>query len=277
MNATPTAASESADPCDAVSDRIRAGGQLDGELATHAASCETCSMLMAFGQPPSADVPPTADFDLGALEQSVDEALSKETGFRAWLRERPTRVRVLFAALGALVMPLFWLFGSVRPDISVYPGLRLVLDLALFVLPIAVLLPLVVRPMHRRALPGWVRPALVVVAVLTVLTFASLPIAHWDHPASRLGVGDDLARRAIACFGTGFVSGLPVLIWVWLLSRRGGGPWPFAVLATVLAAMVGVVAVYLHCPLTSPVHLTLGHATVVLPFILLALLGRARE
>ena len=233
---------------------------------------------MAFGQPPAG--PPAGsdlDLDLAGLQQSLDGALSKETGFRAWLRERPTSVRVAFAAAGALVMPLFWLLGSVRPDISVYPAVRMVLDLTLFVLPIAVLLPLVVRPMHRRALPGWVRPVLVVLAVLAVLVFASLPIAHWDHPESRLGIGDDLAKRATACFSTGVASGLPILIWVWLLSRRGGGPWPFAVLATVLAAMVGALAVFLHCPLTSPVHLTLGHATVVLPFIVLALLGRARD
>lgn len=276
MNTSPTAASASADPCDAVSDRIRAGVQLDAGLATHAASCETCGMLMAFGQPP-AGPPAGPDLDLAGLQQSLDGALAEEKGLRAWLRERPTRVRVAFAAVGALVMPLFWLVGAVRPDLSVYPAARLLLDLTLFVLPIAVLLPLVVRPMHRRALPGWVRPALVVVAVIAVLVFVSLPIAHWDHPESRLGIGDDLAKRATACFTTGFVSGLPILIWVWLLSRRGGGPWPFAVLATVLAGMVGVLAVFLHCPLTSPVHLTLGHATVVLPFIVLALLGRARD
>ena len=120
------------------------------------------------------------------------------------------------------------------------------------------------------------RPIVVLISVVAMLVIAASPVAHWDHPASQLGVGEDLSRRAVACFLTGSFSAFPILVWTRMLSRRSGRLWHVGALGAIAAAVVGSLAVFLHCPLTNPLHLTLGHVTVLLPFIGLGLLGRGR-
>ena len=257
----------SVDLCDAVRDSLRASSALPSALLEHVGSCELCTAAT------HAELPVAP---WGA--QSVPlPSLADERGIRAWLREQPTRSRLLIAIGLAAAVPLFWLLAGRRVDFGVYPVGRLSLDLALLLAPMVLTFPLVFRPLHRRAVPQWVGPALVFSAVAAVAVLVTMPAAHWAHPASQLGVGDDRNARALACFMTGAGSAGPVLVGLWVLSRRGQPLWRLGTLAAVLAGMVGGLSVFIHCPLTSPTHLVLGHATVMLPFVALALLSRSGE
>lgn len=264
----PTSESESiVDLCDAVRDSFRTSAALSPALSEHVAGCPLCSAVT------QANLPTVA---LPAADALQPPSLAGERGARAWLREQPTRVRLAMATGLAIAIPVFWLLGAPRADLGVYPLARLSLDLGLLLAPIALMFPLVFRPLHRRAVPQWVGAVLVFSALVATVVLVTMPAAHWAHPASQLGVGDDRNARAFGCFLTGAGSAGPLLVGLWMLSRRGQPLWRLGAVAATLAGMVGGLSVFLHCPLTSPAHLVLGHATVMLPFVALALLSRSR-
>lgn len=262
------------EPCGRVRLAVQSGASLTPDLMAHARECSVCASVMGMageGAEALALTEPDADAAvLETIESALGTQLQRDTGVRAWLRSRPTGVRVAIVVAGAAVMPMLMLLASRRADFSVYPRLRQLLDLMLLVVPMTAALLVWKRPLFRRSPPPWLAPALVLAAVVAVVVLVRLPVAHWDHPASRLGIADDLPRRALACFLTGLVSGLPTLVLLSLVSRRGVR-WGLGGLAAIFAALVGGLAVYLHCPLTSLVHLTLGHATILVPFLLVAL------
>jgi hypothetical protein len=47
--------------------------------------------------------------------------------------------------------------------------------------------------------------------------------------------------------------------------------------AGLIAALTGNLALQLHCPASDPMHLVLGHATVVLPFLALEAVARLKS
>lgn len=279
MNAqsSPGAASADQDACDIVRDAIRSGSPLSEESVGHVAACAACSSFSSWasgsGAAGTSDRAPQW-LEMSGVQAAVDEQINADTGVRARLRAMPTRARAGLVVGLAGFIPLYWLVASRRVDLSVYPTGRLLLDLTLLASPIVLLTVLTVRPVHRRQWPSWTAPVAVAVAIAAALSLTSMPAAHVDHPASLLGTGDDMVPRALACFTTGALSGLPLVAWIWMVSRRDRPLWKVGALGSMLAAAVGGLSVFFHCPLTSPLHLTLGHATVMLPFLVFALVGR---
>ena len=109
-------------------------------------------------------------------------------------------------------------------------------------------------------------------AVLLPLVSGLLPVAHTLHPESLLGAGDDLMGRASACFVFGLLSAAPTAALLTLLSRQSGMDILRLALVAGAAGLVGVLALVVHCPITQPIHLLLGHGPVVLGMIALYLL-----
>jgi hypothetical protein len=169
------------------------------------------------------------------------------------------------------------LLTTPRPDLGVYPMLRLPIDMLALFVPAAIAAWLVLRPLHRSTLPRWVEPAAIAIGIIALWLVVVLPAPHHDHPASLLGVGDDFLPRARACFTMGTITGIPILIWVRALSRRIGPPWGLTAAIAILAALVGALSVFLHCPLVSPRHLAAGHASIIVPFFVAWALGSWRE
>jgi hypothetical protein len=88
-----------------------------------------------------------------------------------------------------------------------------------------------------------------------------MPPAHWEHPVATQGIGSDWARRAAACFFFGALFGLPILLSI-LAVDRGLGRTNVALLGAASVGLTGNLALQLHCPLTHPLHLVPGHATI---------------
>lgn len=246
-------------------------------LTEHVADCSACEALVSGGVPLAEaldDSAPMPGFD--ELLAQVEAAVDQERGPVAWLRSRSTPVRALLVALGAALVPgLVWLTWT-RVDIHAYPPQRWALDLAVLVLPLALVLAVVLRPLYRPAWPRWVEPALLAVTIAAVLIGPMLGGAHHDHPASLAGTGPHLLPRAGVCLGLGTLMGLPILAWLTVLGRQERGWSRPTSLAAVAAGVTAVFAIFLHCPIVAPEHLLLGHASVLVPFVLLGLMGLRR-
>lgn len=264
--------------CQRVHAALREGRALEDDpaLDAHRAACPPCAALAAGGAPlvgalAGEGLPAPVDAWLPALEAAV----ARERGPVAWLRSRPTATRTALAALGAGLVPLgVWLAWR-RVDAAAYPAARLGLDVAVMAGSAALALVVAMRPLHRRAWPRLLAPVVVAVAAAAVLVAPSLPPAHADHPASLGGTGEGLVTHAMACLAVGVALGLPVLAWLGVLARGDRRtPWVPVATAGALAGLMGSLAVSLHCPLVAPAHLLAGHATVLVPFVLVGLVRR---
>ncbi len=262
--------------CRQVHDAWRAGEPLGPDARAHVDQCEVCALLagddgalgLALGNVVAPNEAPTLP---AALQARLDD-----DGLRARLSSWPTSTRVIATLLGAVLVPAIIVAVWRRPDFGAYPPLRMALDVLTFVVPAALALWLTLRPVHRPAVSPGVSLGLAIVGTLAMLSLVVLPEAHADHHGSLLGVGDDFVPRARACFVTGTLAGLPVLLWVRALLRDDGPWWVVVTTLALAAALVGGLSIFLHCPLVSPRHLAAGHATILIPFAVLALLGRRR-
>lgn len=204
--------------------------------------------------------------DIDDLFDGLAKQLEGERGPRAWLRSRSTFARLALLAALALIVPLWALLLAPRVDLPIYPRLRLAVELIVLASPAVCAWLSCLRPLYRPPLPRWVGPALMAFALGAAITVVALPPAHADHPASLLGVGEDLIPRAVACFALGAAWGIPIML-LGILAGRTSRPAPtlFA-----LAALAGMIGLQLHCPLVSPAHLFAGHATVTIAYLVAA-------
>ncbi|MGH1347299.1 MAG: hypothetical protein ACRBN8_37405 [Nannocystales bacterium] len=178
-----------------------------------------------------------------------------------------TRVRGLLGVSLLVGLVAVVLVATRRPDLEVYPRGRLVLDLLLVLGPLSVAMLLSLRPLSRRAVPSSYRLLAVIAGLLGVGLLVGLPMAHSLHPASMEGTGDAFAHRAGGCFGFGLAFAAVATVGMGLLSRNGAKRWLPGALGVWAAGLIGLVALYFHCPITHPEHLWAGHATVVLPVL----------
>lgn len=202
--------------------------------------------------------------DLHSLYTVLQQEVGQERGARAWLRSRSTPIRRAIACAGLALLALAAALGWLRPDFGVYPLTRMALTLLVSVALIAGQLWLVLRPLQRPALPRWVSPALTLVALAGLLALYALPAAHLAHPASAQAPGlGALLTRALPCLGIGLALAGATYALLWALDRGGAGR---ALLAAVCGGVSANLILQLHCPVTAPAHLVLGHLGVVLLF-----------
>jgi hypothetical protein len=261
--------------CKDVHQRIVEGGPLDdASVRAHVEGCPACAELVAAGAVLGAALAAEASSELpsaDAIEDATMRQVEAAPGFAGRIRELATPWRAMVFAVGALIGVAIVLATSMRVDMAVFPTARLVINLG--VLGALVLWggALLLRPLHRPPPKAWMRNLLPWAAVLAPFVLAALPAAHEAHAASLEGTGDDLVRRAAACFMYGSAFSIPIAVVAWLTERsafRASGTVTFALLA---AAAVGNIVLVLHCPLTAPVHRLGGHATIAVAFFAVAL------
>ena len=211
--------------------------------------------------------------DLARMHAELQRELARERGPRAWLRSRPTPVRASLAGLvlGALIVATMTL--SLRVDYALYPPLRMLLVLAAVAGLIAVNLVLLVWPLQLPAAPGWVAKAAVIGAPVTLLVLYALPPAH-THPRSiaptEFGA---LLAGTVRCLVAGSSVGVALFAFLRALDRGSRR----LLLAAAGAGLAGNLLLQLHCAMTSPAHLLIGHFGVLaFCFAVAAWLGRRR-
>ncbi len=195
-----------------------------------------------------------------------EKVLADAAAHRARTRSQGRRRAVLvytIAALGGL--PLFFAWGGV--DHSSARPLSMTLDIAAGGLILAIACASVACS-RGKSLVGRSSLALVAIAILTpIATYAWLVSWHdrYGEPAERVGY---------RCLAMTIASGAPLLIAALWVRKRTVVVHPVVSGAALGAAAgaFGSVTVDLWCPLTTSLHVLVGHA---LPIVVLAVFGAA--
>jgi hypothetical protein len=168
----------------------------------------------------------------------------------------------MFLPLGFVLLVVVYQFVfSRRADLAVYPSELFLLAMAAAGAVIGLGVVVELWPLHRRPLRPLLGRASVALALLVPFVLAMGPV-HTAHPASLEGTGADFIPRAGACFLYGSVFGAPFVALLWALDRSAQARPATALLAALLAGVAANLALLVHCAITAPAHLALGHATV---------------
>lgn len=259
--------------CTEVREALRRGAPPEGPAATaHLAECEVCRALVASdgkvgralaGAAPAASVPPS---ELEAIFARVQADVARERGWRGGLRSLRTGVRVTLVVATAAVVAFAVLLISGRDPTGggvVGSVIARILYAGLAFGAVATAL----RPLGKSPQSGALAPAAVAAAVVLPLAIAFLP-----SPSLEANGG---LPHAATCFAIGLSLGLPTLIVARLVDRGGASRSLALVLLAVGSGLAGVLALETMCLVRAPVHLLLGHATVVLGYIAAAAVARS--
>ncbi len=228
------------------------------------------------GAPPDEGEPSDAGDGSPRGLDALSGLLEAEEARKFNLADLPTSARWSIAGVLMVVLAVVVLATTRRADLGVYPPGRMVLDLLLLLVPLAATIGFGLRPLSKPALSDGRRALLIGGGAIAVALVVSLPVAHLSHPASTAGIGDDLVHRARTCFSFGVSFAVLAALGMRALDRGRGHRWLPGSLAIWAAGLMGLVSLYLHCPITHPLHLWLGHGTVVLPVFLVAWMMRRR-
>ena len=256
--------------CDYLRTLILSGGSVAGmEAEAHLEECDSCRELASSGE--------LADL-LRMAAPGPDEAIELSPpptgGALDRVRSLATPTRVVALAAGVFLVGTLNALLMLRSDAPGYPLLRMTITLVSFAVPALLAGFLVLRPIHLPRPNGRLLPALVFLGILLPVVFGLLPVAHaltGAHPESFEGTGADFWPRAIACLIYGSVIGLPILGLLWALGRGGKARATILFGGLTAVALVGNIALQLHCPLVSHGHLIVGHAGVPVALLLIGL------
>ena len=205
---------------------------------------------------------PIALPDFAGLEAELEREIAQEVGPRAALRALSTGRRYLLITLAlALLAGLTWMLRP-RLDLEVYPAGRMVLVLAVISALVLASFVIALWPLSSRLPSARVRRLPALLGPLALALLYSLPAAHTAHPASLQPEGAAaIFVRALPCLALG--SGVSFLVLLLLRAfDRGGLPASLG-----LAASAGLFANFLlqiHCSVTAPSHMLIGHLGVAL-------------
>jgi len=254
--------------CERIQAQLRDHASLDAAAEVHLDDCVECAAVAAESEGLCLAAGDVALPAFDGMFGEVEAALAAERGPRAWLRSRGTALRLVMGIIVALGVPLAVGVATLRADIGVYPVVRFALLGSALVLTLAAAMWVALRPLHRPPLSRSLSSLLGIAAMAAVAIAATLPAAHLLHPSSLLGAGDDFARLAWGCFVFGAIVGVPVAL-VGRVLGRGGPSWLGSpIMAPLAGGIAGNLALHLHCPIVARQHLIAGHASVVVPFLL---------
>lgn len=267
--------------CRDVRDALVRGEVPEGpEVQAHLSECPACADVLAdhalLGRELGRVAPGAPPVELSTLLGQVEESIQSERGVRGRLRSLSTPWRIACALVAVGVVAGFVLVFKPRSDLSAYPIDRLALTVAFYALLIGGAFALELRPLQRRALPGWVRPVLAAVALLVPVVFALVP----SPPAPPMHMTGSFAHVTFGCFMFGTGLAIPVLVLLFLLDRRAHGTWGVVLLGAAAGGLVANLGLLLHCPARNVAHILLGHASIGVVFVIayvLALAWRKRR
>lgn len=255
--------------CDDIAAQLQRGELPSSEAAlAHLEDCAPCAERVADAELGPSDTAESSEAQ-AALRRDVARALSTDArSTTGWLRSRSTGTRLALGLGTALLFCGLVPLARVRADLAVYPQGRLLLTVAALGGLVGVALSFAIEPVHRAPRPALWRWAWLLSALGVPFAIAAAPIAHLGHAASFAGIGDDLWPKATTCLVLGALAALPVLVVLRSIDRREHAASSRALVAAAGAGAAGNLALSLHCPITSPLHLLCGHALLGVIFVL---------
>ena len=209
------------------------------------------------------------------LVARVREALAGEIGPAASLRALTTSLRVGAGVVVIALLSLVVLAVTPRHDLAAYPSLRMALALGIFAALGLMAVWTTLRPLHQPEVSTRGHLGLSFAVLASIVAMALLPDAY-SGAGLHVHVSAPVLDAAWRCLVFGVVTGAPFVLAARILDRAGLKGRTHLHFAGATAALTGNLTLQLHCPLTDPLHLLLGHATVVLPFLALEALVRKK-
>jgi hypothetical protein len=240
------------------------GGRVppSARVQAHLAECPQCRELFEqdadLGRSLASEAALPMVFSAALFDQ-VGARVAQETGVRAWLRARPSKLRFLLVVLSMLAAVGIGGLLKLRADITVYPGARLVLLLGSYLTFILLAfgkeLFLSVR---RGALGDYVGLLVAALGLPFLIALAPATEASALHgPAGALG-----------CFGYGALLTLPTAALLWAFDRDDRLSVRTVCLSAAALGLSANLVLELHCPNGNLSHVLLGHASLGLVWLL---------
>ncbi|NOY93558.1 MAG: DUF1109 domain-containing protein [Deltaproteobacteria bacterium] len=230
--------------------------ELDPEVAAFLRECDEASGEV------SSD-------DLSGMLSSIEAQVSRsESGTGSWLKSRSTRTRRALAVASFIALSLFAFFAMDGRGLTNLPLWAVGVCLGSLGLMIVLSLWVALRPLQAPALSTGAVTALAALSVGCAVVVAFIPQAAHHSSAGSAGL------LASPCMYMGLLIGLPVYALSRVLDR---GSRLSSVLAASAAGLTGNFVLALNCPIHDPRHMLLGHASVVVLFIVGVVLVRAVE
>ena len=257
------------------------------EAQEHLEACPACRELVA-GVPvlghrlAGLKSPSVPAGGLGADDPAwvaLQANLRAESAPGGWLRNRGTPLRIVLSLSVPAVLVGWNLVAKRRADWDAYPTPRLLGEAALLLVSLWAAIHFALRPLH---LPprNRLRRVVNVVALAVPVGLAALGPAHLAHPASLQGSGLDFWPRALACLQFGAAMAVPAILVLWWADRAQGRRLALAALAAAVGGLTGNFVLHIHCAITDPLHLLVGHASIgllLIPLLLLVAWVRRRR
>ena len=228
------------------------------EAEAHLEACPHCRELLAqnaeLGR--SLALANEAPLPLGFPEDLFDRLearVADESGLRAWLRSRPSKVRFALAAASVLGVVAFGGMHMHRPDMAAYPPARLLGLLVVYALGIALAFGKELFESVRKtsfADYGW----LIVGALGVPFLVAFAPPTEASRAFGPEG--------ALGCFSFGVLLTLPTAALLWAFDRDDRLSLRTVCLSAAALGLAASTILELHCPSGNFVHVILGHASI---------------
>jgi len=250
--------------CSQIRDAFVSGARLPDELRdAHLANCPQCQALFERDAELGRSLAVQASVALPVAELSFarfERELAHETGLRAWLRSRPSRLRFTLVLLPVLLAVVAGGLFRQRADFAEYPALRIVLLLSVYFVAIALAFAKEFSELPRPApLQDYLGLLCFALAVPTLAGFApATEASRHAYPGGALG-----------CFGYGAALTLPIALSLWAFDRDDQPSLRTVCLSAAALGLSANLLLELHCANGNPTHVLLGHASLGLAWLLI--------
>jgi hypothetical protein len=243
--------------CSQIRDTFVNGAPLPEEqVKEHLASCPQCRELFEHNAELGRQLATQASDALPFAEQffgQIEQKLARETGPRAWLRSRPSRLRFVLVLLPLLLVLTAGGVLRQRADFDQYPMSRVVLLLCVYFLAIVLAFGKELSESPRRAAFR---------DHFGLLAFAlAVPILAAFAPATEASRQVD-PGDAVGCFRYGALLTLPIAVLLWAFDRDDRPSVRTVCLSAAALGLSANLLLELHCGNGNAEHVLLGHASL---------------
>jgi len=246
--------------CSEIRDQfVRGELPLEEQVKEHLAGCPQCRALFErdaqLGRSLAAQASETLPFSEDIFGQ-LAQTLEQETGPRAWLRSRPSRLRFMLVLLPLLLLLIVGGVLRQRADFQQYPLLRMLLLLCAYGLAIVLAFSKELSESPRRdALRDYV-------GLLAFALFVPALAAFAPATEASLHTHSGGMPGALGCFAYGALFTLPIAALLWAFDRNERPSLRSACLSAAALGLSANLLLELHCGKGGAEHVLLGHASL---------------